>query len=126
MFDKDALVTEVKVRRNDVYNAVRNILLNEFKVLPADLTRAVEQRIHNRLEDVVRTEVRGNWKFRNDVEKEITKAVAAVRTELQAAAAEARAEMKKLVKEAVKELVKEMVDERMIHKLLASLLEKGD
>lgn len=126
MVEGDATVTELKVRRKDVYDAVRNILLNEFKVLPRDLTEAVEQKAHNRLEEVVRQEVRNDWKFKGEADKEISKAVAALRLELQAMAVEARSEMKKLVKEAVKELVKELVDERMIQKLLASLLEKGD
>ena len=47
------VILQVKVRRGDVYDAVRNLLLNEFKVIPGDLLAVTEKKVDARLTEVV-------------------------------------------------------------------------
>lgn len=57
------VVIQVKVGRKDIYDAVRNLLLNEFKIIPADLSLAVEQKVSSRVDHAVQTTIQNTYGF---------------------------------------------------------------
>lgn len=111
------VILQVKVRRGDVYDAVRNLLLNEFKVIPGDLLAAAEKKVDARLTEVVeRIWNRWGWeeKTRKVVEIAIQKKIDAVGYMIE-----------QMVREEVAKAVRHGLVEDVLQKFI-SQLGKGD
>lgn len=107
----DAIVTQVKIRRKDVYDAVRNLLINEFKVLPEDLTKAVEKKIENILAHTVSDIISKGYGWNSKVESALRETMKRL-----------EADSKKIAEDAVKELVKTKLNDMIIKDVLTRLV----
>lgn len=96
----DATVLQVKVRRNDVYDAVRNILINEFKIIPADLMAAVDKKIEARIGGVAE-QLLNRYGFDNKVQKAMEAGMDRIKTRIDTVIYDLTKQCKEMMKEEV-------------------------
>lgn len=106
-----AIVTQVKIRGCDVHKAVRNLLLNEFKLVPADLVAVVDKRITDAIDKAVE-KVMEKWGFRAAVERRLNEVIAN-------AAATLTAKIDKLMAEQVKEFIGQRLTDALLNRVVA-------
>ena len=103
------VVFQVKVSRKDVYDAVRNLLLNEFKVLPHDLTATVDQRVSNKL-DMVLERMADRYEFAKKFNDAIDRAIAKCMTNADQA-----------IRVAVNDEIRRIVGDKLIERVVAGM-----
>ena len=108
----DETILQVKIRRKDVYDAVRNILLNEFKIVPQDLMAAVERKIDSRITHVLDEIVRRQYGFGSKIATAMWNAIDAETKRVRdAVMTEAKDEIRKVVRGTVGDKLLERVME---------------
>lgn len=105
-------ILQVKVRRGDVYDAVRNILLNEFKVLPADLLAVTEKKVDARLTEVVQ-KIWDRWGWEG-----------AAKTRADVKIASNIAKLDEMIEGMVREEVKKALQKGVIEQALAKFIQE--
>lgn len=107
-------IFQVKVKRSDVYAAVRNLLLNEFKILPHDLLAAVDKKIAAKIEDAAGKQL-DSWGFRRRMEDALEQVIRNAKNTVDRLIQE---EIKRLIQEEIKKRVQEFVTKELVIKML--------